>query len=140
MIPAIRKHGVYMSPDTIREVLLHPDMIIQLATALKMEQETARELSTKIAQDKPKVLFAEAVETSRTSILIGDLAKLIQQNEISMGQNRLFAWMRANHYLIQRGERHNMPTQRSLERGLFEITERRFLCGMAPRALLRPPK
>ncbi len=121
ILPSIRRNNLQQSYETIREGLINPHMIIRLASAIIAEQETSRELSTKVAQDKPKVAFAEAVDTSRTSILIGDLAKLIQQNGIPMGQNRLFEWMRINHYLIGRGERRNMPTQRSLKRGLFEI-------------------
>lgn len=126
VIPAIRRHGMYMSADMdiIRDAIVNPKMIARLANALDTEQARARELSAKIEMDQPKVAFAEAVESSCTAIHIGDLAKLIQQNGIPMGQNRLFEWMRAHHYLIQRGERRNMPTQRSLERGFFQITEK----------------
>lgn len=122
--PAIRKHGAYMTPATLEKALLNPDFIIDLATRLKDEQEKRRALEGKVEQDKPKVLFAAAVEASHTSILIGELAKLLRQNGIEIGQNRLFAWMRDNGYLIKRrGTDYNMPTQYSMERGLLEIKE-----------------
>ena len=73
---------------------------------------------------KPKALFADAVSASKTSILIGELAKILKQNGVNIGQNRLFAWMRNNGYLIKSGERYNQPTQYSMERGLFELKER----------------
>ena len=75
---------------------------------------------------KPKALFADAVATSHTSILIGDLAKLIRQNGVDIGQNRLFAWLREHGYLIGSGDRRNMPTQRAMDLGLFDIKERTF--------------
>ena len=95
-----------------------------MARALQMADRKIKSLSERIEQDKPKVLFAAAVEASHTSILIGELAKLLRQNSIEIGQNRLFAWMRDNGYLIKRcGTDYNMPTQYSMERGLFEIKE-----------------
>lgn len=124
IIPSIRKHGAYMTPDKLEQVLLNPDTLMQLAQNLKDEQEKRRVLETKIEQDKPKVLFADAVASAKTSILIGELAKLLKQNGVDMGQNRLFEWMRQNGYLIRRqGSDYNMPTQRSMEQGLFEIKE-----------------
>ena len=124
VLPSIRKHGAYMTPETLEKVLLSPDTLMQLAQNLKDEQEKRKELETKIEQDKPKVLFADAVATAQTSILIGELAKLLKQNGVDMGQNRLFEWMRQNGYLIRRqGSDYNMPTQRSMEQGLFEIKE-----------------
>lgn len=124
VIPSIRKHGAYMTPETLEKVLLSPDTLMQLAQNLKDEQEKRRVLETKIEQDKPKVLFADAVASAKTSILIGELAKLLKQNGVDIGQNRLFEWMRQNGYLIRRqGSDYNMPTQRSMEQGLFEIKE-----------------
>ena len=124
IIPSIRKHGAYMTPETLEKVLLSPDTLMQLAQNLKDEQEKRRVLETKIEQDKPKVLFADAVASAKTSILIGELAKLLKQNGVDIGQNRLFEWMRQNGYLIRRqGSDYNMPTQRSMEQGLFEIKE-----------------
>lgn len=82
------------------------------------------QLSEKIEQDKPKVLFANAVETADTSILVGDLAKLIKQNGVDIGQKRLFNWLRDNGYLIKNGNSRNMPTQKSMDMKLFEVKER----------------
>lgn len=104
-----------------------------MARALKMAetkintlQITTDELEQKLEEQKPKVLFADAVETAHTSILVGDLAKLIKQNGYNIGQNRLFNWLRDNGYLIKSGERRNMPTQLAMERGLFEVRERTY--------------
>lgn len=124
VIPSIRKHGAYMTPDKLEEVLLKPDTLIQLAQNLKDEQEKRRALEVKVEAQRPKVLFAESVEAAKTSILIGELAKLLKQNGINIGQNRLFEWLRNNGYLIKRqGSDYNMPTQRAMEMGLFEIKE-----------------
>lgn len=92
------------------------------AEALKLAAKQAEQ----IEDMKPKALFADAVATSHTSILIGDLAKLIRQNGVNIGQNRLFAWLREHGYLIGSGDRRNMPTQRSMDLGLFDIKERTF--------------
>ena len=92
------------------------------AEALKLAANQAEQ----IEDMKPKALFADAVATSHTSILIGDLAKLIRQNGVDIGQNRLFAWLREHGYLIGSGDRRNMPTQRAMDLGLFDIKERTF--------------
>ena len=131
VLPSIRKHGAYMTDQALEKALTNPDFLIQLATQLKTEQEQRRRLETTVAaqskqmeQDKPKVLFADSVAASSSSILIGELAKLIKQNGVDMGQRRLFAWMRENGYLIKRcGSEYNLPTQRSMECGLMEIKE-----------------
>lgn len=124
ILPSIRKHGAYMTPAKIAEVLLNPDTIIQLAQNLKAEQEKVRQLSAKVEEDHPKVLFADSVSAASNSILIGELAKLIKQNGCDIGQNRLFEWMRQNGFLISRkGTDFNMPTQRSMEMKLFTIKE-----------------
>lgn len=102
VLPSIRKHGAYMTPQKIEEVLLNPDTIIKLATELKAEQEKRVALESKVEQDKPLVAFANSVSVAKTSILVGELAKLLKQNGVDMGQNRLFAWMRENGYLISR--------------------------------------
>lgn len=130
VLHSIRKHGAYMTPETIEKVLSNPDTIIKLATELKTEQEKRRALESKVETDKPKVLFAEAVSTSESTILIGQLAKMITQNGYDIGQNRLFAWMRENGYLIrQKGSNYNLPTQRSMDMGLFRIKESTHLNG-----------
>ena len=125
VIPSIRKHGAYMTPEKIEEVLTDPDTIIKLATTLKEEQQKRLEAEKTIEQQKPKVLFANAVETSESSVLVGELAKILRQNGIDIGQNRLFRWLRENGYLCkQRGENYNLPTQYSMDLGLFEIKKR----------------
>lgn len=124
VIPTIRKHGAYMTPETIEKVLLNPDTIINLASQLKSEREKRIALEGKVEEDRPKVIFADAVSTAKNSILIGELAKLLKQNGVDMGQNRLFKWLREHGFLIKReGLDYNMPTQRSMELGLFEIKE-----------------
>ncbi|MGI1803722.1 phage antirepressor [Limosilactobacillus reuteri] len=123
VLPSIRKHGAYMTPQTIEKALLNPDTIINLATQLKQEQEQRKQLQAENEQMKPKALFADAVATSNSSILIGQLAKILRQNGIQIGQNRLFAWMREHGYLGTRGSNRNVPTQRSMELGLFKTKE-----------------
>lgn len=126
VLPSIRKHGAYMTPETIEKAIYNPDFIINLATQLKDEQAKTAELTADNETMKPKALFADAVATSHTSILIGDLAKLIRQNGVDIGQNRLFAWLREHGYLIGSGDRRNMPTQRAMDLELFDIKERTF--------------
>lgn len=124
VIPAIRKHGAYMTGETLERALTSPDFLIRLATELKTEQEARRLAEQKIEADKPKVLFADSVAASHGSILVGELAKLLNQNGIDIGQNRLFNWLRENGYLIcRKGTDYNMPTQRSMEMQLFSIKE-----------------
>lgn len=124
VLPSIRKHGAYMTENTLEQAIADPDFLIKLATELKNEKEKRKELETKVNEDKPKVLFADAVETAQTSILVGDLAKLIKQNGINIGQKRLFSYLRENGYLIKNGSSKNMPTQKSMEMNLFEVKER----------------
>jgi anti-repressor protein len=124
VLPSIRKHEAYMTPNAIEKTFANPDFIIRLAQTLKDEQARRRELEAKAAENHPKVLFADSVVASRTSILIGELAKLLRQNGIEIGQNRLFERFREEGYLMKEGISRNMPTQRSMELGLFEIKER----------------
>lgn len=124
VLPSIRKHGAYMTENTLEQAIADPDFLIKLATELKNEKEKRKELETKVNEDKPKALFADAVETAQTSILVGDLAKLIKQNGINIGQKRLFSYLRENGYLIKNGSSKNMPTQKSMEMNLFEVKER----------------
>src|SRR5690625_3590712 len=124
VIPSIRKHGAYMTPEKIEEVLLSPDTLIKLANNLKEEQEKRKQAERTIKKQKPKVLFADAVETSKSSILVGELAKLIKQNGYNIGQNRLFKWLRDNGYLMKRGQSRNLPTQKSMDLELFEVKKR----------------
>lgn len=127
VLPTIRKHGAYATPATIESIIANPDNGIRLLQALKEEQEKRKALEAQNAEMKPKALFAEAVSASKSSILIGDLAKIIKQNGHEIGQKRLFCWLRDNGWLIkQKGASWNMPTQRSMEMGLFEIKESTF--------------
>ena len=124
VLPSIRKNGAYMTEQTLEKALASPDFLIQLATQLKEEKEARIQAEQTVEEQKPKVLFADAVSASSSSILIGDLAKLICQNGVDIGQKRLFQWLRENGYLIKRkGSDWNMPTQKSIEMGLFEIKE-----------------
>lgn len=124
VLPAIRKHGGYLTAEKVEEALLNPDVLIRLATELKDEREARRALESKVAEDAPKVLFAKAVEQAENSILVGDLAKLIKQNGTDIGQKRLFARLREEGYLGKTGASYNMPTQRAMEMQLFHISER----------------
>lgn len=100
-----------------------PEMIMQ--RALKIANSTINQLETQIERDKPKVMFADAVDTSTSSILVGELAKLISQNGVKIGQNRLFQWLRDNGYLIKKqGEAYNLPTQRSMDLKIMDIKKR----------------
>lgn len=98
-----------------------PEMVMK--RALEYADKKIAALTAQVEQDKPKVLFARAVETAHTSILIGDLAKILKQNGISTGQKRLFEQLRQEGYLMKGGSSHNMPTQRAMEMGLFEVKE-----------------
>ena len=131
ILPTIRKHGAYMTEQTLEQALTSPDFLIKLATQLKTEQEKNKELESTVKKQgelmeraRPLVCFANSVKTANTSILIGELAKILKQNGVNIGQNRLFAWLRENGYLVSRkGSDYNMPTQKSMELGLFEIKE-----------------
>lgn len=123
VIPSIHKHGAYMTGETLEKALTSPDFLIELATKLKEEQAKRIELENKIEEDKPRVLFAQAVETSKSTILVGDLAKILRQNGVDIGQRRLFDWLRDNGYLMKAGSSRNLPTQSAMDAGLFEIKE-----------------
>lgn len=123
VIPSIRKRGLYATPHTVEAMLADPDTAIKLLTSLKEERAKSAALAAKVEQDAPKVLFADSVAASRSSILIGDLAKLLMQNGVKIGQNRFFVYLREKGFLIQSGSRKNTPTQKSMEMGLFEVKE-----------------
>lgn len=112
-----------------------------MARALQIADKRIKRLETQIEEDRPRVLFAGAVETSKSSILIGELAKILKQNGINIGQNRLFEWMRQNGYLIHRnGSDYNMPTQRAMEMGLFEIKETSIVHADGHTSISKTPK
>ena len=123
VLPSIRKHGAYMTEETIEKAITNPDFLIKLATELKNEKEQRKLLEEEKKINAPKVIFADAVSVSDTNISIGSLSKLLKQNGINVGRNRLFEWLRENKYLISKGSDKNMPTQRSMEQGLFEVKE-----------------
>lgn len=120
VLPTIRKTGGYVSNDEMFLDTYLPNADEATRSMFSATLATIKNLNSKIEADKPKVLFAEAVSTSHTSILIGELAKLIKQNGVDIGQNRLFTWMRNKGYLTKS----NAPTQRSMELELFEVMER----------------
>lgn len=121
VLPSIRKHGAYMTNETLEKALTSPDFLIQLATNLKEEKHKRIEAEQKIKKDAPKVLFADALVAADNSILIGKLANVLKQNGVDIEQNRLFKWLRENNYLCKTGERYNQPTQLAMELGLFEV-------------------
>ena len=110
-----------MTNDTLEKALASPDFLIQLATNLKEEQQKHIEAERKVTEAAPAVAFTNAVQSANNSCLIGELAKLIAQNGYSIGEKRLFAWMRDNGYLGKHGERYNIPNQQYVEQGLFEL-------------------
>ena len=120
ILKTIRKNGMYVT----ERLLDNPDLAIQAFTKLKEERKKRKELEAKIEEQKPQVLFANTVKSSYTSILVGELAKILTQGGFKTGQNRLFDLLRKDGFLISRqGTDYNMPTQKSMELGLFEIKE-----------------
>lgn len=117
VLPSIRKSGGYIAGQ---EEMSDSEL---MAKALLVAQKQIEERNKQIEIMQPKAIFADAVATSKTSILVGDLAKLICQNGIQIGQKRLFEWLRENGYLIKSGSSYNMPKQRYVEQGLFEVKE-----------------
>lgn len=124
VLPTIRKTGGYVANDDLFLATYLPNADEATKMMFTATLEAMRSLNEKIERDKPKVLFAEAVEAADDTILIGDLAKLLHQNGVNIGQKRLFNWLRDNGYLIKYGASKNMPTQYSIERGLMEVKER----------------
>lgn len=120
VLPAIRKHGAYMTDQKAFNVVHNAD---GLADLLQQAADQLKAKDVQIAEMKPKALFADAVTTSNSSILVGQLAKILKQNGVEIGQNRLFAWLRNHGYLGKRGSNRNVPTQRSMEMGLFKTKE-----------------
>ncbi len=119
VLPAIRKHGLYAT----EELIANPDLAIAAFKALKEEREARKALEAENKQMQPLALFAKSVSASDTSILIGDLAKLLKQNGYDTGQKRLFEELRQRGFLMKSGSSKNLPTQKSMELGLFEVKE-----------------
>ena len=131
VIPSVLHHGAYMTPDTLDQMIASPEFGIRLLTELKEERDKRKEveaqkvaLEAQVEADRPNVQFAKAVEGSYSTILVRDLAKILRQNGVEMGEKRLFEWLRNKGYLIrQAGRSYNLPTQRALESGLFKVKE-----------------
>ena len=119
VLPAIRKHGGYLSAEKVEEALLNPDVLIHLATQLKEEREQRRALAEQIQRDKPFTEFGSAIAASSDAILVGEFAKLARNNGVVIGQNRLFRWLRENGYLMD----DNKPYQKYVDQGLFVMRE-----------------
>lgn len=133
VLPALRKTGQYQVKELSGSELM--------AKALIEAQNVLAAKDKQIEEMKPKALFADAVATSHTSILVGELAKILKQNGIEMGQKRLFAWLREKGYLIKRqGTDYNMPTQKAMELGLFEIKEGSYVNGSGVNITTKTPK
>ena len=141
VLPMIRQRGGYLTPEAAEEALTDPDFIIRLATDLKRERAARANLEAQAVADRPKVLFADAVSTSSSEILVGDLAKILRGNGIPAGANRLFAWLRNNGFLIRRdGSDWNMPTQKSMELELFRVKETAVVHSDGHTSLSKTPK
>ena len=152
VLPAIRKHGAYMTDAKAFDVVNNKN---GLADLLQQAADQLKEKDIQIAKMKPKALFADAVASSKSTVLIGDLAKMIKQNgvhylyifkdglakRLAMGPNNLFKWMRQNHWLIARkGSDYNSPTQKSMSMGLFEIKEKTIVHSDGHTTISKTPK
>lgn len=125
VLPSIRKNGGYIAgQESLSDDELMAKAVLVAQKKIAERDAIIAQQAQKIEADRPKTIFADAVSTSKTSILIGDLAKLICQNGHQIGQKRLFQWMRDHGYLMKVGASYNMPTQRYMEQGLFEVKER----------------
>ena len=141
VLPTIRKHGAYMTDITIEKMVENPDLLIELATKLKQEKEERKRLEKQVEEERPHAILGRAITTAKTSILIGDLAKILNQNGVNIGAKRLFEWMRNNGYLIKRkGTDWNMPTQRSMNLELFEVKESVHIDGNGCNKITRTTK
>ena len=142
VLPSIRKSGGYIAgQEQMSDSELMAKALLVAQKQIEQRNAIIEQQKAKIEADKPKTIFADAVSASKTSILIGDLAKLICQNGYKIGQKRLFEWLRENGYLIKRkGSDWNMPTQKSIEMGLFEIKESTRIDGNGCNVTTRTPK
>lgn len=122
ILPTIRKHGAYMTPEKIEEILLNPDTIIKLATDLKEERERTAILNAKIKADKPYTEFGAAIAANSDAILVRDFAKLLHNDGIKMGEKRLYKWLRENGFLMQTAP--TKPYQKYVDMGWFRVDER----------------
>lgn len=133
VLPSIRKHGIYATEATVEKMLSDPESAIIMLQAYQKErrermaaQQEVERLEAQEMENKPKVVFADAVSGSNSACLIGELAKMIAQNGYPIGEKRLFQWLRDNHYLCAYGERFNQPYQQYIEQGLFTMKQNVF--------------
>lgn len=140
VLPTIRKHGAYATAETVEDLIKNPENGIRLLEALHEERQRrkheqqqrmeAEEMVTKLEEqaieNHPKVVYADAVAGSMSSCLIGELAKMISQNGVPIGEKRLYQYLRDNHYLCSYGERYNLPYQKYIEQGLFTLKQNIF--------------
>lgn len=136
VLPTIRKHGAYMTDEKAFDVVNNKD---GLASLLQQAADQLRQKDIQIEEMKPKAMLADAITASETSILVGEMAKILKKNGVNTGQNRFFKWLRENGYLIKRkGTDYNMPTQESMNLKLFEIKERTIVDGNSTRIVKTP--
>ena len=136
VLPAIRKHGAYMTDEKAFDVVNNKD---GLADLLQQAADQLKRKDIQIEEMKPKAMLADAITASETSILVGEMAKILKKNGVNTGQNRFFKWLRENGYLIKRkGTDYNMPTQKSMNLKLFEIKERTIVDGNSTRIVKTP--
>lgn len=122
VLPSIRKHGAYMTDDALAKALTSPEFGIRLLTELKNERDQKEQAQQQLKAQEPQVVFAKSVEVSQNSVAVKVLATILKQNGVSIGQNRMFQWLREHKYLSSRpGKSWNMPTQKSMDKGLFEL-------------------
>lgn len=142
VLPSIRKNGGYIAgQESLSDEELLANAVLVAQRKIAERDRVIQQQEEKIEEMKPKAIFADAVSSSETSILIGDMAKLLRQNGVEIGQKRLFEWLRNKSYLVKRkGSDWNMPTQRSMEMGLFEIKETHHIDGNGCNITKRTPK
>lgn len=122
VLPSIRKHGAYMTDDALAKALTSPEFGIRLLTELKNERDQKEQAQQQLKAQEPQVVFAKSVEVSQNSVAVKVLATILKQNGVKIGQNRMFQWLREHKYLSSRsGKSWNMPTQKSMDKGLFEL-------------------
>ena len=136
VLPAIRKHGAYMTDEKAFDVVHNKNGLVDL---LQQAADQLKQKDIQIEEMKPKAMLADAITASETSILVGEMAKILKKNGINTGQNRFFKWLRTNGCLIKRkGTDYNMPTQKSMNLKLFEIKERTIVDGNSTRIVKTP--
>lgn len=133
VLPSIRRHGMYATGATIERIIADPDSAIEILQAMQKERKErieaehrVSELEQQAEENRPKVIFSDAVSGSTSSCLIGELAKMICQNGVAIGERRLYQWLRDHHYLCAYGERYNQPYQQYIEQGLFTMKQNVF--------------